>query len=197
MPKKLKRALNPQQENFARAYFLNGGNVTKAAIDAGYTERSAHSTGHLLTKHPEVIALLEKLRAEADKKTVNKFTVSKERIMQELAKIALADITNYATVEQSESGTKDQENGVMTYEHVQFKPSREWKPGAGRAVKKLAMTKHGIAMEFHDKKGALETLAKMQGYITDKTQLSNDPDNPIEHVQVIIGLPDNGRGKKE
>ncbi|MCS5597942.1 MAG: terminase small subunit [Alphaproteobacteria bacterium] len=43
-----------QQRCFALEYASNGGNATKAAIDAGYSKKSAHEIGRQLLEKPHV-----------------------------------------------------------------------------------------------------------------------------------------------
>ncbi len=37
--------LTPKQDAFVKAYLLNGGNATQAAIEAGYSEKTAQQVG--------------------------------------------------------------------------------------------------------------------------------------------------------
>lgn len=55
--------LNIRQQKFAEAY-ADHGNATKAAKDAGYSERTAHAQGCDLLKHPDVRAYIDAVRTE-------------------------------------------------------------------------------------------------------------------------------------
>lgn len=58
--------MNPKQLAFVNAYLGSAnGNATKAAITAGYSERSAHVQGCELLKHPNVREAIEKRQAKA------------------------------------------------------------------------------------------------------------------------------------
>ena len=48
------QTLTPKQKAFADAYIANGGNATKAALEAGYKENSAYSIGCENLKKPEI-----------------------------------------------------------------------------------------------------------------------------------------------
>lgn len=50
--------------------FLKYGNKTKAAIEAGYSERSAPVTANEVLKNPNVSAYLEHLQANMDKERI-------------------------------------------------------------------------------------------------------------------------------
>ena len=69
---------------FAAAYLSNGENKTKAAIEAGFSERSAHTQGCMLFKHPEVQALI----AQHQSKVISELDITVERILKERARLA-------------------------------------------------------------------------------------------------------------
>lgn len=49
---------NPKHRAFVEAYRAFGGNATRAAIEAGYSERRARQTAHELMGRPEIQAVL-------------------------------------------------------------------------------------------------------------------------------------------
>tara|TARA_Y100001951_G_scaffold104212_1_gene115169 strand:+ start:3269 stop:3685 length:417 start_codon:yes stop_codon:yes gene_type:complete len=55
-------SLTVKQEAFAREYVIDG-NATQAAIRAGYSPKTAHSSGPRLLENVEVRALIERTRA--------------------------------------------------------------------------------------------------------------------------------------
>lgn len=55
--------LTEKQEVFCQAY-VKDFNATNAAKKAGYSERSAYSTGHTLLRNPEVQKRLEELKKD-------------------------------------------------------------------------------------------------------------------------------------
>lgn len=76
-----------KQKKFAKEYLVDL-NATKAAIRAGYSEKSAYSQGHDLLKKPEIQDLIQKGREEAEKRT----EVSLDRVIEEMAKVAFSDL---------------------------------------------------------------------------------------------------------
>lgn len=60
-----KEAITLKQEKFALE-FLKCGNQTQAAIEAGYSKKSARQAGTANMKNPSVIALIERLRKEME-----------------------------------------------------------------------------------------------------------------------------------
>ena len=57
-------SLNPKQKAFADAYIKNGGNATQAAIQAGYSERSARPNGSRMLTNADVLAYIAQQQAE-------------------------------------------------------------------------------------------------------------------------------------
>jgi PBSX family phage terminase large subunit len=60
--------VTPKQERFVREYIKNGGNATKAALAAGFSEKSARNTGNRMMKNDDILKeisnLQHKLEAE-------------------------------------------------------------------------------------------------------------------------------------
>jgi len=83
-------------ELFVRAYLgeakLNG---TEAAIIAGFSPRTADSQASQLLRKPKVKRLLEIFRAKLD----GKFVITRERILNELAKMGFANMADYMRVD--------------------------------------------------------------------------------------------------
>jgi len=57
------KMLKESKHRFIDAYMENGGNGRQAAIQAGYSEKSAHTTAYRLLRDPEVMAELERRRS--------------------------------------------------------------------------------------------------------------------------------------
>jgi phage terminase small subunit len=86
-PKSLERPLNSRQEAFWREWLIDR-NGTQAAIRAGYSPKAAHSTAHALLRHPKI----QERIAEALAEVQTRMDVTLERVVQEYARIAFADI---------------------------------------------------------------------------------------------------------
>lgn len=74
--------LNPKQKRFVENY-LRSGNATEAAVDAGYSARSARSWGSRLLQMPEVQAY----RRELEQKLFDEMGISKAWIGRRLVEI--------------------------------------------------------------------------------------------------------------
>lgn len=77
-----------QQKLFAYAYFNNKGNGTQAAIDAGYSKRTADVQASRLLTKANVQKLLSKLNVRLEDKAI----ITKERVIEEYVKIGLFDL---------------------------------------------------------------------------------------------------------
>lgn len=76
--------LTTKQDAFVKAYLLNGGNATQAAIKAGYSPNTACEMGSENLTKPKIAALI----AEHQKKSNQEFIWSKEKKLKLLEKIA-------------------------------------------------------------------------------------------------------------
>lgn len=79
--------LNAKQREFCRQWCVDK-NGTRAAIEAGYSKRSAHAQATALLKNPKVKAYCDQVLARVAKKT----EITIERVLEEYAKIAFFDI---------------------------------------------------------------------------------------------------------
>jgi phage terminase small subunit len=86
--------LSVRQSLFVEKYLVLR-NAKQAALESGYSPRTATEQGHRLLKHPEV----RKRIAAHQRKIKMKTEVTTERIVMELARIAFADLTDLISVE--------------------------------------------------------------------------------------------------
>ena len=77
--------LTPKQKSFCEEILVDD-NATQAAIRAGYSKKSAYSTGHDNLKKPKIQRYISELKAARSLRT----QVTADRILQELAKIGFA-----------------------------------------------------------------------------------------------------------
>jgi len=84
-----KAKLTTKQDKFVKAYLLNGGNATQAAIDAGYSPNTASEIGYENLNKPQIKAEIEKHQKAANKK----FTITIEQRLEWLKEVAEAGLT--------------------------------------------------------------------------------------------------------
>lgn len=78
-----KSKLTVKQDKFVKAYLLNGGNATQAAISAGYSEKTASESGYENLNKPQIKKELEKHQKKSDEF----FAWSKSKKLKVLEKI--------------------------------------------------------------------------------------------------------------
>jgi phage terminase small subunit len=168
-------ALTAKMERFCQE-FLVDMNATKAAIRAGYSEKTAHVIGQENLRKP---VIMERL-AELQQKTLHKLEVTRERIMEEYAKIGFSDITDYLEVEEYDA--KDYDNGGFRKEtRVIIHPTEDMPKRKTAAIAEVRQTKEGIAIKLHDKKGALDSMARYLGMFKDKLEVTGSMRTEILH----------------
>lgn len=82
-----KRDLTPKQQRFVEEYLVDL-NATDAARRAGYSEKTARQTGAENLSKPDIARAIQVAQAERSKAT----GLTAERVVQELGRLALADV---------------------------------------------------------------------------------------------------------
>lgn len=158
------RQLNPKQELFCQQYTIHW-NATRAAKEAGYSEKSAMELGYQLLQNPSVKSRIEKLTEHA----LKEMGISRARVLNELSRIAFTNMSDLANW--NESG-------------VRFKSSEEISPEIATAISEVSetVTQAGgtLKIKQHDKVKALELLGKHLKMFTDKHEHSGPDGKPIE-----------------
>ncbi len=80
------RPMTPRQRRFVQEYLIDL-NASQAAKRAGYSARSARTTGQKILHHPAVAAAIE----SAQEKRAQRTRVTADRVVTELAKVAFGD----------------------------------------------------------------------------------------------------------
>jgi phage terminase small subunit len=143
----------PKQRLFIEAYLIHK-NATKAAIAAGCNERSAHAVGWKWINKVEIRVEIEARLAS----TLDRYAVTSERIIRELAKIAFGNIGDYVSVQDDGGATIDLTS--TTRDQLAALSSidvEEYTQGRGNEARGV---KH-IRIKLSDKRQALMDLAKI------------------------------------
>lgn len=82
-----KRSAEEKRVLFAESFITNNENITQAAIDAGFSEKTAYQAGSRLLKDVRVLALIEQRRAALR----SKMEITTERVLKERARLAFFD----------------------------------------------------------------------------------------------------------
>ena len=141
----------PMQHLFIEAYLVSK-NITKAAIAAGCKERSAHAVGWKWFKKAAIRAEIEARLAS----TFDRYAVTSERIIRELAKIAFANVGDFVVVQVDGSLAVD--FGTATREQMASLRSVEIDE---RMIDGVESGVRKINISLNDKRQALMDLAKI------------------------------------
>ena len=172
--------LTEKQEAFCQSYLIDF-NGSRAAKDAGYSaESSAQEASRLLT-NVKIQARINALRVEMGKG----FNITRERIAQEYARIAFFDIRKIHDEDDALKPVKefsDDEAAAIAGIETEDIWDRDVE---GNRIKIGRLRK----VKVTDKRGALDSLAKLMGYnAPDKTSMVDDQGNavqPIININVI------------
>lgn len=148
--------LTDKQARFVEEYLIDL-NGARAAVRAGYSLATANSLGPKILNKPVVQAALAARQLELRLSS----GVSVERVIAEYAKIGFASMGTFATWSQ---------DGVV------LKDSKDLTPSDLAAVAEVTEV-HGektktIRFKLHDKKGALDSLAKHLGMFVERVDIT-------------------------
>ncbi len=149
---KAKSSLTPKQKRFCEEYLIDM-NATQAAIRAGYSERTAYSMGQRLLKKVEVQEYIQKRMTSLEYRT----GITQERVLNEIAAVAFANITDYAQVVDGK---------------VKLTLTKELTEEQKKCLAVIKEGKFGIEVKAYDKLKALQMLGDYLSLFTDKQRLA-------------------------
>ena len=144
-----KKKFTPRQEKFIEEYIAKG-NAAEAARNAGYSVKTADRIGHALLRNLEIADEIARRRAE-----IRKTSITPERIVREYLQLLNANMKDYAAW--GPGGVKPRPSDALTEEQT-------------AAISEIAETQSGIKIKLHDKKGILDSLARIAGMFVDKVE---------------------------
>lgn len=172
------RGLTPQQEQFCREYVVDF-NASAAAERANYSGKNKGSIGWQLLQKTPVQARVKELAAERAKKT----DTTVERILEELARIALADIAELFD-EKGDLKPIDQipEDLRRAIASIEIEALFD---GYGKDRVQIGHTKK---VKFWSKEKTLELLGKYRKMFTEKVEVSGK----VSLVDIVAGADNSG-----
>lgn len=161
-------ARNEEQQNLFALEYIKDFNATKAAIRAGYSEKTAGSQAHDLLKKPDIQARVNKHIGDRIQRT----QITTDMVIEELSHIAFARTTDAVYVK---DGT------------VRIKETSEISERSHAALESIKETvgKDGsssISVKFHNKEKALELLGKHLGMFEDRLEISGNVKKPLRMI---------------
>lgn len=148
--------MTKKQKRFVEEYLIDL-NATQAAIRAGYSPHTAKDIGCENLAKPNIAAAISQAMAERSKRT----GINQDRVLQELARIGFAKITDVVDPETAKIRTDASDDDLACIQSIKIKPNEF---GTEREVK------------LYDKKSALVDLGKHLGLFKDKMELTGDMD---------------------
>lgn len=150
--------LTPKQQRFVEEYLVDL-NATQAAIRAGYSAKTAGQQAEQLLKKLEIAAAVKDGQETRSKRT----EITQDRVLQEFARLAFSNMKDFA-----EFGP----------DGVKLKDLETMDDDAARCIAEVSETtsKDGGSVRFklHDKKGALDSVARHLGMFNDKLEHSGE-----------------------
>ncbi|EMG53151.1 terminase small subunit [Ochrobactrum sp. CDB2] len=165
-------SLTPKQERFVAEYLIDL-NATQAAIRAGYSEKTAQQQGSRLLLN----VVVQEAIAKGQNKTAEKLEITKDRIVEELAKIGFSNMLDY--MRSGSDGDPYLDFSNLTREQAAALSEvtvEDFKDGRGEDARDVRR----IKFKLNDKKGALVDLAKMLGFMVEKHEHSGPDGAPIQ-----------------
>lgn len=168
MKQKRSKKLTEKQKLFVAEYLVDL-NATKAAVRAGYTEKTAriHSSKMLAN------ANIQQLISESLRKRTDKLEITSERILSELAYMGFSNMLDY--IGTTEFGDAYVDLSSLTREQakaIQEITVEAYTEGRGEDAREIKRTKFKLA----DKRGSLELLGKHLKLFTDRHEHHLDLD---------------------
>ncbi|MEM7173283.1 MAG: terminase small subunit [Pseudomonadota bacterium] len=170
--------MTPRQRRFVEEYMIDL-NGKQAALRAGYAPSAAKNRSYILLRQPEIAAAVAEAMMERSRRT----GITADKVLNEYARLAFSDLRQV---------TDWGPDGVLP------KAAKDLNPDQARAIAEVTETKSKtgggtVRVKLHDKKGALDALARHLGLFTDKP----DPDGKVAKppkLRVIIDKGDAGAG---
>lgn len=161
--------MTKKQKRFVEEYLIDL-NATQAAIRAGYSPHTAKDIGCENLAKPNIAAAISQAMAERSRRT----GINQDRVLQELARIGFAKITDVVDPETAKIRPDASDDDLACIQSIKIKPNEF---GTEREVR------------LCDKKSALVDLGKHLGLFKDKVELNGDMDL---HITVDYGEDDTG-----
>lgn len=180
--------LTDLQKKFIKEYLIDL-NITAAALRAGYSEKTAYSIGQETFNKPHIQAAIQKEMNKRARRT----EITADKVLEEYAKLGFSDVTDYLQVvtERILVG-HDKETGEPISDISQFvlmKDTKDIPPEKLAAISEVKQHKDGsISFKLHDKKGALDSIARHLGMFAERVELTGKYGGPIQTAVDLSGL---------
>lgn len=182
----MSNGLTTKQQVFIIEY-TRDFNATRAALAAGYSEKTAYSIGQQNLKKVEI--------ANAIRARIDELTVGADEMLIGLSQQARASLGDFFKVVEewtrwplptqevidAEDRVIDEESGEKAtfywVRHIALDLDKLIDPRYAPLVKKFGDSpKNGLTIELYDKQSAWRDIAKLRGLVTEKHEIKHDID---------------------
>lgn len=155
-------------------------NGQKAAEGTGYSKKTARVQASTLLTKPNIKARVKELEDEA----FEALDITNAKIIAEYAKLAFSNAEEIFTW--GEGITVNKEGQEIEIAKVYLKKFNEMSEETRAAIQSIEeMASGGLKIKLHDKKAALDSIAKIKGLFVDKHEHTGKDGGPI--VTIIRG----------
>lgn len=169
-----KDKLTPKQAKFVASYIANGMNATRAAITAGYSEKTACEIGAENLRKP----LIANAIAKRTEKGLAKMDFSVDRTLEYVARMAFFDPKELFEDDGSLKRIQDIPESARTV-MAGLEVSDIWDSGEGEQKSIIGTLKK---IKLSDRKGALDMLMRYHALYKDKEKEPLELQLTIKHV---------------
>ena len=178
--------LSIKQKRFVHEYLIDF-NATRAYKDAGYQYKNskvATQLGSRLLKNPKVKRFIDHVNEEKRKRCA----ITQDQVINELAKIAFADLKDYLEYRTEQTVVDYNEEGAPIVDYQQIIDVIDSKEVDTSVVQEVSVDNKGnFKFKLYDKQKALLDLGKHLGMFTEKIEHSggvNIQQNPFDELSV-------------
>lgn len=188
MPPRKPDVLTLKEARFVERFLVHG-NATAAAIEAGYSERTAEQIAYQLQQRPRVARALARGRGQLAEAA----GIDAVEVLEEVAALAFSDVMDYVEVVDERQQSEGKAPPGFAREGLEAKPStkvttvrrlqlRDLRQTDTRAIQELRILPTGeVRLKLHPKAEALDKLCKHLGiYAPERHEHSGPGGGPIE-----------------
>lgn len=185
------KKLNPKQYCFLMLFIKNQcQNVEKCAIEAGYSKKSAESSGRQILKKPAAQAIIDELFTKI---VVQKYELNAENTLKEIGLIANSGMADFWETDENGYWKRPKDPKAMGKASRCIKKIKFKEDALRNADGEEIGIHREIELELYSKLDALEMIAKHFRLINGGPDASEKPKDGDASGPRIY-LPDNGHG---
>ncbi|NLB91698.1 MAG: terminase small subunit [Clostridiales bacterium] len=161
-----KGKLTEKQRKFVQEYLIDL-NATQAAIRAGYSSKTADSAASRLLGNVKVQAYIQEQQNRLQSKT----EITQEKVLNELAKVGFASLTDYLEYKTVLREVGKDADGEPMYDYAMTVNAIESEAVDGAPIQEVSIGKDGtFKFKLYNKLDALDKLGKHLGLFEQKEE---------------------------